>query len=79
MKNALNSTAVREQVIETARGTTVFHTSPDRIGNVWLALPPITEQRQITTYISHRDTLLVDAIGERPCFRAGYCSFYLLP
>jgi restriction endonuclease S subunit len=59
---SLNSKLMREQVILTARGATVFHSSPDKIGACNITLPPISEQKEITNFLNTQtakiDTLI---------------------
>jgi type I restriction enzyme, S subunit len=47
----LNAEPVREQVLLTASGATVFHSSPDKIRNCWICLPPVAEQQAIVKFI----------------------------
>ena len=61
---ALNSTAARDQVVRTARGATVFHSSPGKIGDVVLALPPPGEQPQIVRSVAGRQAELRAAINQ---------------
>ena len=51
----LRSRAYRRQVIATATGTTVRHTSPQRIGEARIPLPPISEQRRIASILGVLD------------------------
>lgn len=44
---ALRTRAYRRQIVATATGTTVKHTSPGRIGDVRIPLPPPSEQERI--------------------------------
>lgn len=48
---SLCSAPVREQVISTARGSTVFHSSPSKILDCHLALPPYEEQVRIANHL----------------------------
>ncbi|WP_460154818.1 restriction endonuclease subunit S [Pseudomonas sp. S1_F04] len=71
----INSEVMREQLKLTASGATVFHTSPERVGDCWIALPPDKEQLEITAFVEEfhfkldkliqqvRDT--VDLLSER--------------
>lgn len=52
----LRSRAYRRQVIATATGTTVRHTSPQRIGEARIPLPPISEQRRIASILGVLDS-----------------------
>lgn len=47
----INSEVMREQLKLTASGATVFHTSPEKVGDCWMALPPCEEQLEITTFV----------------------------
>ncbi|MBJ7374400.1 MAG: restriction endonuclease subunit S [Pseudomonas sp.] len=47
----INSDVMREQLKLTASGATVFHTSPEKVGDCWMALPPEKEQLEITAFI----------------------------
>jgi type I restriction enzyme S subunit len=47
---SINSEVIREQVKLTASGATVFHTSPEKVGDCWMALPPCEEQLQIAAF-----------------------------
>lgn len=58
---ALNSKCVREQVISTARGATVFHSSPDKIGECLITLPSLTEQKIIVKYLD-QETAKINAL-----------------
>lgn len=46
----INSEVMREQVKLTASGATVFHTSPEKVGDCWMAVPPCEEQLQIAVF-----------------------------
>ncbi|RGP54108.1 hypothetical protein ASB58_14170 [Pseudomonas abyssi] len=46
----INSEVMREQVKLTASGATVFHTSPEKVGDCLMALPPCEEQLQIAAF-----------------------------
>lgn len=48
---ALNANCVREQIIASARGATVFHSSPEKIRACWMAIPPLIEQHEIVRYL----------------------------
>ena len=52
LKYALNSTYLREQVLVTATGATVFHSSPQKIGNCWFAMPPRKEQEEVVEHLN---------------------------
>jgi restriction endonuclease S subunit len=58
---ALNSKCVREQVNSTARGSTVFHSSPEKIGESLMAMPPLAEQKKIREYLD-RETAKINAL-----------------
>ena len=72
---SLNADCVREQIIATARGATVFHSSPDKIRACWMAIPPLSEQREIVRHLErveeHVESLtsvcrrVVDCLRER--------------
>ena len=47
---AINSEVMREQVKLTASGATVFHTSPEKVGDCWMAMPSCEEQLQIAAF-----------------------------
>ena len=49
------STEYRHEVLASATGTTVKHTSPDRIKQYRLSLPPLTEQRAIAHVLGTLD------------------------
>lgn len=51
----LRSQRYRAQVVATATGTTVRHTSPSRIQEVLVPLPPITDQGRISDIVSTLD------------------------
>jgi type I restriction enzyme S subunit len=53
--SALRNDAYRRQIVASATGTTVKHTSPKRIGGAIIALPPIDEQRRIARVLSMLD------------------------
>ncbi|AVF36348.1 restriction endonuclease subunit S [Rahnella sikkimica] len=50
-----NSPDVRKQIAEQASGTKVKHTSPDRLRNVLVLLPPLPEQTKIAKILSTWD------------------------
>lgn len=50
-----NSPEVRKQIAEQASGTKVKHTSPDRLRNVFVLLPPLLEQTKIAQILSTWD------------------------
>lgn len=54
----LNSKMVRRQIRSTASGTKVRHTSPSRIGEVNVSLPPLSLQRRIASLLSTYDALI---------------------
>jgi type I restriction enzyme S subunit len=58
---ALNSDAVREQVMLSTTGATVFHSSPEKIRQCWIARPPLKEQQKISAYLD-RETTKLDAL-----------------
>ena len=47
---ALRSDIYRQQILGSATGSTVKHTSPDRIKNTLISIPSIEEQKQIVLY-----------------------------
>lgn len=47
----LNSDVFRDQVILTASGATVYHTSNDKVSNAWNVIPSIHEQEEIAQYL----------------------------
>jgi len=53
-----NSQAVRQQIRATASGAKVRHTSPSRIGEVKVDLPPLHIQRRIASILSAYDDLI---------------------
>jgi type I restriction enzyme S subunit len=53
----LNSNIVREQVISTSRGSTVFHTSPTRMLAAKWPLPPPAEQDAILEHLGEVERL----------------------
>jgi len=56
--HVLNSRVAREQLIQTATGTTVFHSSPTKVGECILAIPPKVEQTAIASYLDTETTKL---------------------
>jgi type I restriction enzyme S subunit len=56
--NLFNSPAYRSKVRETAAGTKVKHTSPDKLLEIAVRLPPLPEQRAIAAALSDVDGLL---------------------
>ena len=56
--NAFNSPAYRAKIRETAAGTKVKHTSPDKLLEIAVRLPPLPEQRAIAKALSDVDGLL---------------------
>lgn len=53
-----NSTYYRCKVRETAAGTKVKHTSPEKLCEIQIAIPSINEQRAIATALSNMDGLI---------------------
>ncbi len=53
-----NSLPVRRQISVTASGTKVRHTSPDKIGEVEVCLPPLPEQQKIADILGTWDEAL---------------------
>jgi type I restriction enzyme S subunit len=53
-----NSKPVRQQIRASASGTKIRHTSPTRIGEVKICLPPIEEQGRIAAILSDYDDLI---------------------
>jgi len=53
-----NSTSVRKQIRATANGAKVRHTSPGRICDVEISLPPVQVQRKIASILSAYDDLI---------------------
>jgi type I restriction enzyme, S subunit len=53
-----NTRSVRNQIRATASGTKVRHTSPSRIGEVQVMLPPVEVQRRIVDVVSAYDDLI---------------------
>ncbi|MEW8351135.1 MAG: hypothetical protein AB2687_22745 [Candidatus Thiodiazotropha taylori] len=47
LSQVLNSNPVRDQLKLTASGATVFHSSPEKVGNCWVVVPPLKEQKNI--------------------------------
>ncbi|SOD85896.1 restriction endonuclease subunit S [Streptomyces sp. Ag109_G2-15] len=60
---ALRTDKYRQHVVGGATGTTVKHTSPTRIGQYTLSLPPVTEQQAIAAVLRALDGKI--AINER--------------
>ena len=60
----MNSSEVRKSISETASGTKVKHTSPDKIKEVSVNLPPLPEQQKIADGLTALDDL-IRAQGER--------------
>lgn len=56
--NVFNSPAYRSKVRETAAGTKVKHTSPEKLLEIFVLLPTPTEQRSIAAALSDVDALL---------------------
>ena len=54
----MNANSVRAQIKGSATGSTVRHTSPSRIYNVAVQLPPLAEQRRIASILSAYDELI---------------------
>ncbi len=54
----LNTASVRDQIKGSATGATVRHTSPSRIYDVSVALPPLPIQRRIARILSAYDELI---------------------
>lgn len=54
----LNTVAVREQIKGSATGATVRHTSPARIYDVVVDVPPVIIQRRIAAILSNYDELI---------------------
>lgn len=48
----------RRQISISAGGTKVKHTSPNKIGAVWVAFPPISEQKEIAKILSTWDQFI---------------------
>ncbi len=58
-----NSASVRQQIRGSASGTKIRHTSPTRIGDVRVAVPPLSEQLRIAGILASYDDLLMN--GQR--------------
>ena len=54
-----NSAGFRAKVRETAAGTKVKHTSPKKLLEIFVSLPPVDEQRTIASTLGSIDALLV--------------------
>jgi type I restriction enzyme, S subunit len=52
---ALRTDQYRRQIVATATGTTVKHTSPSKIGEVAIPLPPLGDQTRIAAILSFLD------------------------
>ncbi|MGC9452916.1 MAG: restriction endonuclease subunit S, partial [Oceanipulchritudo sp.] len=53
-----NNPKSRRQISRTASGTKVHHTSPSKLLDFFVALPPLSEQRKIASILSTWDTAL---------------------
>lgn len=53
--HVLNSIIVRKPISETSAGTKVKHTSPEKIGNLFIPVPPIEQQTAIGSLLSTWD------------------------
>jgi type I restriction enzyme S subunit len=60
----LNTTSVRAQIKGSASGATVRHTSPSRIYDVYVEIPPLQTQRRIAEILSGYDDLIENS--QRP-------------
>jgi type I restriction enzyme S subunit len=58
LATALNQDRIRREIIVGATGTTVRHTSPDRILSVHFARPPMDEQRKCAEIVASVDARL---------------------
>lgn len=61
LRYAINSRSSRKQIEETATGSTVFHSSADKIRETLICLPPINEQREIANELSKLEQQLASA------------------
>ena len=50
---------IQKQIVQTSSGTTVKHTSPDKILNTKTSFPKPTEQKQIGTFFQNLDNLII--------------------
>ncbi|TPJ72453.1 restriction endonuclease subunit S [Mesorhizobium sp. B2-6-2] len=53
-----NTRRVRQQIRASSSGTKVRHTSPSRIGEIEVLLPPLGEQRRVASILSAYDDLI---------------------
>ena len=58
----LNTSSVRRQISNSANGTKVRHTSPDKIYQVRVSVPVLEEQVKIGQSLNHYDSLIGDNI-----------------
>jgi type I restriction enzyme S subunit len=56
--HVLNSQGVRKAIHDTASGAKVRHTSPTKVGDVVVSVPPLPEQHRIATCLSSLDDLI---------------------
>lgn len=56
--HVFNSLIVRKPISETSAGTKVKHTSPDKIGNLKIPIPPIEQQTAIASLLSTWDFVI---------------------
>ena len=76
-----NTTSVRGQIKGSASGATVRHTSPSRICDVSVVIPPLPVQRRIAGILSAYDDLIennqqrIRILGEMA--RALYCEWFV--
>ena len=54
LRYSLNSDVIRNQIISSATGATVFHTSATKVGNSLILLPSITDQNKIIKYLDKK-------------------------
>jgi len=78
-----NSPHVRQQIQATANGTKVRHTSPDRLKEVQVCLPPLAIQERIASILAAYDELIennlrrIDMLEDmaQALYREWFCEF----
>jgi len=60
----IQSTPFFEQVQLSVTGTAQFNISPTQLGDIWIALPPLSEQKNISLYLDN-ETSKIDALTRR--------------
>ena len=59
--HVFNAHIVRKPISETSAGTKVKHTSPEKIGNIYIPIPPIEQQIAIANLLSTWDIAIEKA------------------